>query len=182
MKQYKLAPHFEPAVNHLLEELRGLRTDRASTGLVENLQVDYYGTMTRLRDIATISTPGPQAIQIEPWDKNAASGIIKAIETSSLNLNPSVSGSIIRLNLPSLTEERRKELVKLVGKMSEEAKIAVRNVREKHLREFKNKLDKKIISEDEHKRERDKLQKEVDEVLAAINEHGKEKEEELMSV
>lgn len=121
----KISPSFESAVNHLQEELRGIRTGRASTGLVENITVEYYGTQTRIKDIASISTPGSQLIQIEPWDKSAVAGIVKAIETSTLGLNPAVSGTIIRLNLPQLTEERRKELVRVVGKHAEEAKIAI---------------------------------------------------------
>ena len=182
MKSVKISPNFEPAVSHLAEELRGLRTGRASTGLVENINVDYYGTQTRLKDIASITTPGSQLIQIEPWDKNATVNIVKAIEVSSLGLNPAVSGTIIRLNLPSLNGERRKELVKVVGKHVEEAKIAVRNAREKLLREIKNQMDAKDLSEDEHHEEKERVQKEVDEALATIEEHGREKEEELLSV
>lgn len=182
MKPIKLSPQFEPAVEHLAEALRGIRTGRASTGLVENIMVDYYGTSTRLRDIASLTTPTPQMIQIEPWDKSAVQSISKAIEISALGLNPNISGTIIRLNLPPLTEERRKELVKVVGKEVEEAKIAIRNVREKNLKELKRLLDEKELSEDEHKKKRDDLQKEVDDALKAIEEHGTEKETELMSV
>lgn len=182
MKNLKLSPNFEPAVSHLAEQLRGIRTGRASTGLVEGITVDYYGTQTRLKDIASITTPGAQLIQIEPWDKNAVAGIVKAIEISSLGLNPTVAGSIIRLNLPNLTEERRKELVKVVGKYVEEAKIAVRNVREKLLREIKNQLDAKELSEDEHRSEKELIQNEVNDALKAIEEEGKEKETELLSV
>lgn len=182
MKQVKISPQFESAVNHLVEDLRGIRTSRASTGLVENIMVDYYGTQTRLRDIASLTIPSSQTVQIEPWDKSAVQAIVKAIEISSLGLNPAVSGTIIRLNMPPLTEERRKELTKVVGKDVEEAKIAVRNVREKMLRELKNKLDAKEMSEDAHRNEKEKLQKEVDEVLQVIGEHGKEKETELLSV
>jgi len=182
MKQIKVSPNFEQAVSHLCEELKGIRTGRASSGLVENITVDYYGTQTRLRDMASISTPGSQTIQIDPWDKSAVAGIVKAIETSSLGLNPSVSGTIIRLNLPTLSEERRKELVKVVGKYLEEAKIAVRNVREKILRDLKNKLDNKDLSEDMYRGEKEKVQEEVDDALKVIDEHGKEKEIELLSV
>jgi ribosome recycling factor len=182
MKNIKLSPNFEPAVSHLVEQLRGIRTGRASTGLVEGVTVDYYGTQTRLKDIASITTPGAQLIQIEPWDKNAVSNVVKAIEISSLGLNPTVAGSIIRLNLPQLTEERRKELVKVVGKYVEEAKIAVRNVREKLLREIKNQLDAKELSEDEHRGEKETIQKEVNDALQVIDEEGKEKENELLTV
>lgn len=182
MKQIKLSPNFEPAVAHLAEELRGIRTGRASTGLVENLSVEYYGTQTRLKDIASISTPGAQMIQIEAWDKNATPNIVKAIETSSLGLNPSVAGSIIRLNLPTLSEERRKELVKVVGKYVEDGKIAVRNVREKLLREIKTQLDAGDLSEDEHKAEKELIQEEVNLALTAIDGYKEEKEAELLSV
>lgn len=182
MKPIKISPNFEQAFSHFNEELRGIRTDRASSGLVENITVDYYGTQTRLRDMASITTPGSQTVQIEPWDKSAVASIVKAIEISSLGLNPAVSGTLIRLNLPNLSEERRKELVKVVGKYLEEAKIAVRNVREKMLRDLKNKLDNKELSEDMHRNEKEKVQKEVDDALKAIDEHGKEKEIELLSV
>jgi len=182
MKQIKVSPSFEQAVSHLEEELRGIRTGRASSGLVENITVDYYGTQTRLREMASITIPSSQTIQIEPWDKGAVVGIVKAIEISSLGLNPNVSGTIIRLNLPTLSEERRKELVKVVGKYLEDAKIAVRNVREKLLRELKNKMDDKELSEDTHRNEKEKVQKEVEDALKAIDEHGKEKEIELLSV
>jgi ribosome recycling factor len=182
MKTTKISPHFEPAVSHLTEQLRGIRTGRASTGLVEGISVDYYGTQTRLKDIASITTPGAQLIQIEPWDKNAVANVVKAIEISSLGLNPTVAGTIIRLNLPQLNEERRKELVKVVGKYVEEGKIAVRNVREKLLREIKNQLDAKELSEDMHRNEKDKIQQEVNDALQAIEEQGKEKEVELLAV
>lgn len=182
MKTVKVSPNFEQAVSHLDEQLRGIRTGRASSGLVENITVDYYGTQTRLRDMASIATVGAQTIQIEPWDKSAVQNIVKAIEVSSLGLNPAVSGTIIRLNLPTLTEERRKELVKVVGKYLEEAKIAVRNVREKMLRDLKNKLDNKELSEDAHRNEKEDVQKEVDDTLKIIDEYGKEKEAELLSV
>jgi len=182
MKNIKVKPQFEPAIKHLEEELKGLRTGRASSGLVENLNVDYYGTQTRLRDMASINVVSAQTIQIEPWDKSAVQNIVKAIESSSLGLNPAVSGNIIRLNIPQLTEERRKELAKAVGKYIEDAKIVVRNIRERHLKDLKNKMESKEISEDQHKRERDVFQKDVDEALVMIDELGKEKEVEILAV
>lgn len=182
MKNIKVKPQFESAIIHLEEELKGLRTGRASSGLVDNIAVDYYGTQTRLRDMASINVVSVATIQIEPWDKSAVQNIVKAIEASSLGLNPAVSGTIIRLNIPPLTEERRKELAKAVGKYVEDAKIVTRNIREKHLKDLKNKLDDKEISEDEHKREKDFFQKDVDEALKAIEEMGREKESEILAV
>lgn len=181
MKRQEVSTLFEPSVDHLAETLRGIRTGRASTGLVEPILVEYYGTQTRLRDIASISTPDPRTVQIEPWDTSVISAIQKALEASSLGVMPTIAGTVIRLHLPPLTEERRRELVKLVGRHVEEARIAVRNSREKVLRELKKKHEDGDLSDDAHRGERDKLQKDVDDALRAIQEAGKEKEEELLS-
>jgi ribosome recycling factor len=182
MKPTKLAPLLEPPVKHLQETLRGIRSGRATVGLVEPILVDYYGTPTRLRDIASISTPGPRTVHIEPWDTAVVPAIEKALVASSLGVNPSVAGTVIHLNLPALSEERRKELVKLVGKHVEEARIAVRNTREKLLRELKKRHENKELSDDAFDREKEALQTSVDEALRAAEDSGREKGEELLRV
>jgi ribosome recycling factor len=175
-----VSPEFEPAIQHLREVLRGVRTGRASVGLVESVMVEQYGTSMRLRDMASLSTPDARTIQIEPWDKGAVAAVEKSLLMSSLGMTPTVAGTVIRLSIPLLTEERRKELVKLVKKQVEDARIAVRNLREKRLKEFKRKHEDDEWSDDELARQKAELQTAVDAVLEAIAEAGKEKEAEVL--
>lgn len=166
----------------LEDDLRGMRTGRASTALVEKLGVDYYGTETPLLHLATISVPEPQTIMIRPFDKGSLKTIEKAILASELGLTPNNDGTVIRLNIPPLTQERRMELQKLVGKRVEEARIAVRNIRRSandDLREFEK---EKMISEDEQKHGEDEVQKLTDKYIEKIEEAGKRKEQEIMEV
>jgi ribosome recycling factor len=170
------------AVSVLEEDLVGMRTGRASTGLVEKLMVEYYGTPTPLFQLASISIPEPQLIAIRPFDKSSLKSIEKAILASELGLTPNNDGSIIRLNIPALTQERRNELRKLVNKRVEEAKVAVRNVRRgaiDDLREFER---EKLFSEDESKRGQDQVQELTDDYIEKIEGAGKRKEEEIMDV
>ncbi len=166
----------------LEDDLRGMRTGRASTALVERLSVDYYGTETPLLHMATISVPEPQTIMIRPFDKGSLKTIEKAIQASELGLTPNNDGTVIRLNIPPLTQERRMELQKLVGKRVEEARIAVRNIRRSandDLREFEK---EKMISEDEQKRGEEEVQKLTDRYVEKIEDAGKRKEQEIMEV
>ncbi|KKS37455.1 MAG: Ribosome-recycling factor [Parcubacteria group bacterium GW2011_GWA2_42_14] len=165
-------------IEHFKSEIAVLRTGRATPALVENLPVDYYGTKTPLKALASISTPDPRQILIQPWDKGALQPIEKAIQVSQLGLNPAVDGVYIRLNLPQLTEERRKDLIKLLGQKAEETKISVRKTREEALREVDEQEKKKEISEDEKFRKKSEAQKTVDEINKKIEEivNGKEKE------
>ncbi len=169
------------AVEKFKEELAGLRTGRASTGLVENIKVDYYGAEMPLKQLATISTPEPSQILIQTWDQNAVHAIEKALQEANLGANPQTEGNTIRLILPPMTEERRKELVKVIGKMAEEARIAIRNIRrddKDSIEELKN----EGFSEDEIKKALEQLQKITDKYVKQINELAQKKEEEILSI
>jgi ribosome recycling factor len=170
------------AVEALQHELATVRTGRASAGLVEHIKVDYYGTATPLQQLATITTPDAKMIAIQPYDKAAIGAIEKAIQKSDLGLNPSNDGNIIRLAIPPLTEERRKELAKHVRKRVEDARVAVRNVRRdihEHLRKIEHDHD---ISQDDLKRSETELQKLTDEQIKEIDQIGHEKEQEVLTV
>jgi ribosome recycling factor len=170
------------AVAVLQRELDGIRTGRARPGLVEALKVDVYDTTLPLNQLATISVPEARLIVIQPWDRQAAGAIEKAILKSDLGLNPVNDGHTIRLAIPQLTEERRKELVKMVHKKVEEGRVAVRNVRRHSVEELRA-LDKgKEISEDDEKRAEEQLQKMTDRFIEEIDKVGKEKEAELLEV
>lgn len=170
------------AVAVLEEDLMGMRTGRASTGLVERLNVEYYGTPTPLFQLATITVPEPQMIAIRPFDKGSLKVIEKAILASELGLTPSNDGTIIRLNIPPLTQERRMELQKLVNRRVEEARVAVRNVRRSAIDDLRELEKEKMISEDESKRAQEDVQKLTDKYIHEIEEAGKRKEAEIMEV
>jgi ribosome recycling factor len=170
------------AISVLEEDLRGVRTGRASAGLVEKLPVDYYGSETPLYQLATISIPEPQTIAIRPFDKGSLKTIEKAILASELGLTPNNDGTIIRLNIPPLTQQRRTELQKLVSRRVEEARVAVRNVRRSAIDDLREFEKEKIISEDEGKRGQDDVQKLTDKHIHEVEEAGKRKEAEIMEV
>ncbi|MDO8600829.1 MAG: ribosome recycling factor [bacterium] len=172
----------EKIFEHLKQEMSGLRTGRASPALVEDLEVDYYGAKTVLKALASISSPEPKQIFIQPWDKNAMEPIQKAIQSSSLGLNPIADRDGIRLTIPALTEERRKDLTKLLGKHLEEARIQVRREREDALKEIDALEKAKKISEDEKFRQKSEVQKQIDDMNKKIEELGETKEHEIMSV
>jgi ribosome recycling factor len=173
---------FEKSVEYFKEEIGKIRTGRASAGLVENLSVDYYGSKSPLKQVASISIPEPRTIVISPWDKGSLIYIEKAIKESDLNLNPINDGIVIRINLPALNEERRKELVKLLNQKAEEARVAVRKGREDILDEIEAMKKEGKIGEDDMFQGKEKLQKVVDEYNAKIEEIRKKKEEEIMTV
>lgn len=181
MKPAKVAPHFEPAVNHLRETLTGLRSGRASTALVDGLVVELYGAQVSLRDLASVTVSDARTIVIEPWDPSAVPAVEKALVASPLGVTPAVAGTVLRVQLPPLTEERRKELARLLGQHTESARISVRNVREKLLREFRRRQDDGELSDDAFAKAKDALQREVDTALAAIAALGREKEAELLA-
>ena len=172
----------EKIIEHLKTEIASLRTGRASPALVEDLEVDYYGTKTPLKAVAAISSPDPKQILIQPWDKNAVQPIERAIQSSSLGLNPITDKDFIRLAIPPLTEERRRELAKILGKHLEEARIQVRREREEMLKGIDAKEKAKQISEDEKFRQSKEAQKVVDEINKKIEDMGKAKEKEVMTV
>ena len=172
----------QKAVEVLQSDLATLRTGRASPALLEKVKVDYYGTQLPLNQIASISAPEPRLLVIRPWDANALPEIEKAILKSELGLTPMNDGKVIRINIPRLTEERRKELVRIVAKRVEEAKVAVRNCRRDGLEQLRELQDEKLISEDEFYRAKDKLQEITDEFIEKIDELGELKKKEIMEV
>lgn len=170
------------AVVSLEEDLAAYRTGRANPHLVDKIKVEMYGVEMPLQQMAVISVPEPQQIAIRPYDANSLSAIERAIMTSDLGIMPNNDGKIIRLNLPRLTEERRRDLTRMVGKRVEEAKVAVRNVRrdiQNDLREFER---EKLITEDELHRSLDRLQELTDQHVEQIDKIGAEKEAEIMEV
>jgi len=164
------------------KELIGIRTGRANPALVEELTVDYYGTPTPLFQLAKITTPDPRTILIQPWDKQALQSIEKAILKSDLSLTPINDGTSIRLNIPSPTEERRKELVKLVRKKGEEAKVVIRNIRRAGVEELEKEKKNSKISEDIEKRLKEQVQKITDKYIEEVDKILAEKEKEIMEV
>lgn len=173
---------FQSALEYLKSQYAQLQIGRASAGLVEGLDVESYGSMQPLKTLSNISIPDAQSIVIQPWDKSVISSIEKAIRESDLNLNPNSDGTIIRLNLPPLTEERRKDLVKIVNKMAEEAKITVRQEREKVHKKIKDGEKNSEYTEDDVKSLEKDLQKSVDDTNAKIDELKKHKDTDIMSV
>jgi len=167
------------AVDALRDSLVTIRTGRASPALVERLPVEYYGTPTPLNQLATISVPEPRLLTIRPWDPNALADIEKAILKSELGLTPSNDGRILRLTIPRLTEERRQELVKIVGKRVEEGKIAIRNIRRDAIEDLRELESEKLISEDEFYRAKDDVQEITDKFVVRIDEIGRDKEREI---
>ena len=172
----------EKIIERLKQEVASLRTGRATPALVEDLEVDYYGAKTPLKAIASISSPETRTLEIRPWDKNAIQPIEKAIQGSSLGLNPVIDRDTIRLSIPSLTEERRKKLTKLLGKHLEEARIQVRRERDEVLKEIEGREKAKEISEDEKFRQKNEAQKVIDEMNKKIEELGIAKEKEILTV
>jgi ribosome recycling factor len=170
----------ETTITLLQKEMGGIRTGRASAGLVDTIVVDYYGANTALKQMATVSTPEPRTIVIQPWDLSAMQSIEKAIKTSDLGLNPQNDGKVIRLNLPALNEERRKEMGKMVRKVGEENKVAIRNIRRDSMDTVKKSLKNKEISEDDEKKAEAHIQKLTDEFIAKIDSIVAHKEKEIM--
>lgn len=170
------------AIEALRRELATIRTGRAQPALVEHLRVDYYGTPTPLNQLASIAAPEARLLTIQPWDKRSMGAIERAIQMSDLGLNPTNDGNIIRLVIPQLTEERRKELVKVVHRKVEEGRVAVRNVRRDRLEELRRLQRDKEASEDEERRAQDQLQKLTDRFIAEADQVGQEKEQELLEV
>jgi len=164
------------------KDLGKIRTGRASFSLVDGIMVDYYGTSTPLQQVGTLSVPESRLITITPWDTKMVGPIEKAIQASGLGLNPSSDGKVVRIPIPPLTEERRKDLVKVVRKMAEDARIAIRNIRRDSIDRIKEREKKKEISEDEMKRYQDRIQKETDNYVKKIDEILKGKEQEIMEV
>jgi len=170
------------ALQALKRELAGVRTGRAHPGLIENLTVDYYGTPTPLRQLAAIAAPEARMLTVQAWDRSAVQAIEKAIRTSDLGLNPAVEGQTLRLPIPPLTEQRRKDMVRLVNAKAEEARVAVRNVRRHTIDDLRKGEKEGGVSKDDLKRHEDEVQKLTDSHVAQIDQEYKRKEAELLEV
>ena len=172
----------EGAVDALLSEFNTVRTGRASTGLLDRLHVDYYGAKTPLKQIASLATPDPRTISITVYDKTAVSAVVRAIQESDLGLTPNTDGAVIRLNIPALTAERRKDLVKVVKNMAEESRIAIRNVRRDVMHDLKELKKEGEISEDDERRAEEEVQKLTDSFVEKVNELVHHKEDEILEI
>ncbi len=178
----KLRTRMDRTIESLQEEFKKIRSGRANAGLVEGLVVDYYGSKTPLKQLASISVPEPRLIVIQPWDKGTLSEIEKAFHTSDLGLNPNNDGKVIRISIPALTEERRKELVKVAKGKAEDARVAIRNIRRDGNEEVKTAEKEGHVSEDDSKKTLDKIQKITDEYIEKINKLLDAKDAEIMEV
>jgi len=170
------------AVEAMERDLQGMRTGRASTSLVERLHVEYYGTSTPLNQLAGISVPEPHQIVIQPWDRSVLGAIEKAILKSDIGLMPNVDGTVVRLNIPPLTEERRKDMVKVVHKRMEEARVEVRNLRRDAADQIKREERDGTVGTDDSHRQLETLQKTTDRHVADVDRLGLVKEQEILEV
>lgn|SRR3990172_3832712 len=168
------------AIDALSREFAGVRTGRATQALLEGVRVDYYGTLTPVPQVATVSVPDSKSLIVQPWDATLLPAIEKAIMKSDLGLTPANDGKIIRLTLPSLTEERRKQLAKVVRQLAETARVAVRNVRHEAINKTRATEKEKKISEDQAKREQAEIQKATDKFIQRVDELLKKKEQEIL--
>ncbi len=174
--------HFEKALEHFLHELSGVRTGRANPALLNSVIVESYGTKMPLEHVASISVSDARTLVISPWDKGQIQAIEKGIQLANLGFNPSSDGVVIRINLPALNEERRKEMVKLVGQLAEKGKIGIRNARETTHKEMKKAEADKKISKDQLETGQKKLQEIVDKYNEEIKKHAEAKEKEVMTI
>ena len=169
-------------VEYFEESLKTIRTGRANPSLVENIMVDAYGSKMPLIQVASISSPEPRLLTISVWDKSIVESVIDAIKKSDLGINPTVDTTLIRLNIPPMTEERRKELVKIVGKNAEEAKIALRNIRHEFMSALKKRIEELKLPENDSKSEEAKVDAEIKLYNEQVDKIAKVKEEELMAI
>ena len=166
----------------VVNEFAGVRTGKASAGLVENIVVEVYGAQMRIRELAGITTPEPRMLVIQPWDVNSLHPIEKAIQKANLGMNPAVHGKIIRLAFPELSQERRQEFVKMVKKMAEDGRVAIRHIRRDAMEQLKKHGHDSGVTEDEEKQCEKDLQKLTDDYIAKIDAHVVHKEKEIMTV
>ena len=166
----------------VVNEFAGVRTGKASAGLVENIQAEVYGSMMRIRELASITTPEPRMLVIQPWDVGALQPIEKAIQKANVGLNPVVQGKLLRLSFPELSTERRQEFVKMTKKMSEDGRVAIRHVRRDAMEQLKKHGHDSGITEDDQKQAEKDLQKLTDDYIAKIDAHLAHKEKEIMTV
>ncbi|MGI6028060.1 MAG: ribosome recycling factor [Candidatus Heteroscillospira sp.] len=181
--EYKDFEHkMKKTIEHMEEEFDSVRAGKANAAVLNQVSVDYYGTPTPIQQIASVSTPDPRTLVIQPWDKSALKGIEKAIMASEIGINPTNDGSVIRLVFPQLTEERRKELVKQVRKYGEEGKVAVRNIRRDAMDKFKAMKKKTEITEDDLKNMEKDIQKITDDYIKEVENITAKKEKELFAI
>ena len=179
---HKTEEHMKKSLEMLTQELGGIRTGKASPALLDSLRVNYYGSMVPVKQIANVSVPDPRMITIQPWDRGLIQEIEKAIRQSELGLNPQNDGGLIRLPIPPLTEERRKDITKVARADAENARVAVRNVRRDVIADVKEALKEKLISQDEEKKAEVDIQKLTDKYIADIEVALGAKEKELLQV
>jgi ribosome recycling factor len=172
----------EKVLGDLQHDMAGLRTGRASVNLLDGIKVDYYGTPTPLNQVGTLHVPEPSLITVQPWDVSLIGAIEKAIRSSDLGLNPANDGKVIRIPIPPLTEERRKELVKRLHHMAEDHRVAMRNIRRDANEAIKKLLKDKLISEDDERRALDEVQKMTDGNIAKLDQAAKVKEKEILEI
>lgn len=170
------------ALEAVRKELISIRTGKATPALLEGIKVDYYGTPTPLSQVANVSVPDPRLLVIQPWEKRLIPDIVKAIQKSDLGLNPQADANVIRLPIPTLTEERRKDLVKLVKKLTEDGKVTLRNIRRDSNEALKKGEKDKKISEDDSRKAQEHIQEITDKHIELIDEIMKKKEEEVMEI
>jgi ribosome recycling factor len=174
------ADRMKKTIETVRDEMRRLRTGRAQTGLLEHITVEYYGSEVPINQVATVAVEDSRTLAVTPWEKAMVAVVEKAILTSDLGLTPVSAGTVIRVPLPPMTEERRKDLVKVVRNEGENGKIAIRNIRRDALGSFKEMLKEKLITEDDDHRAHDEIQKLTDRFVAQVDEILKEKEAEIM--
>jgi len=170
------------SLDALKHDLAKVRTGRAHTGLLDHIQVDYYGSMMPINQVANVTLVDSRTIGVQPWEKNMISKVEKAIRDGDLGLNPATQGDLIRVPMPMLTEERRKELIKVVKHEGENAKVAVRNIRRDAIAHLKEALKKHEISEDDERRAQDEVQKLTDKYVAEVDKQLADKEKDLMAI
>ena len=180
--QKDLETRMQQAIDVLTREFAAVRTGRANAALLDGVRVEAYGNMTPINQLASVSVPDPRTIMIQPWDASQLKEIEKGIVKSDIGITPSNDGKVIRLTMPTLTEERRKQLAKAVGKLAEDARVSVRNVRREANDKLKALAKEKKLSEDEERRAHDQIQKATDRFTARIEELTKKKEQEVLTV
>jgi ribosome recycling factor len=178
----KMLEKMEGSIEHLRKELAGIRTGRASLSIFDNVVVDYYGTPTPIRQVGTLSVPDPRSVLIQPWEIRLIPEIEKGILSSGLGLTPTNDGKVIRISIPALTEERRRDLVKLIKKMGEETKVAIRNIRREINDELKELQKSGGLSEDVHRKGQEEVQKLTDQQIHRVDEVVKKKENEVLEI
>jgi ribosome recycling factor len=174
--------HYDEAINVYKDEMKKIRTGRANVTLIEDIKVDYYNNLTPLKQVATLTTPDATTILVTPWDKGVIKNIEKAIVSSGLGFGVSTDGNVVRVSIPPLTEERKKEIIKLLHSREEEAKVAIRNIRHKYLEQVKKAKEEAHVSEDLEKRYTQEVEKITHDYLEKIEKITMDKEKEIMEV